>query len=73
MNYLNQKLKSIQTSKAVLYKELENETNPHIQQKIEHQIDSLSKEEKETLDQLNLRLDDIILTDEKPPLEEEEE
>lgn len=66
MNLLNQQLKAIQTSKAVLYKELEKETDPHIQQKIQHQIDCLSKEEQETLDQLNIRLEDITLTDEKP-------
>jgi hypothetical protein len=64
MNLLNQQLKAIQTSKAYLKKQLTQETDEHIQQKIQHQIDILSKEEKETLDQLNFRLDDITLTEE---------
>lgn len=66
MNQLECKLHAIQTSKVHLKKELENTTDPHIRQKIEHQIHCLSKEETETLNQLNLRLDDITLTNEKP-------
>ena len=65
INLLNQTLKAIQTSKAYLQKELENTTDEHIKQKIEHYIKGLEKEEQETLDQLNIRLDDIILTDEE--------
>ena len=65
MNLLNQTLKAIQTSKAHLKKELENTTDEHIKQKIEHYLDGLDKEEKETLDQLNFRLDDITLTEEE--------
>ena len=65
MNYLNRKLKSLQTSKAILKQELDNTIDEHIRQKLEHQIDCLSKEEDETLNQLNLRLNDIILIDEE--------
>ena len=65
MNLLNQTLKAIQTSKAHLKKELENTTDEHIKQKIQHYLDGLDKEEKETLDQLNFRLDDITLTEEE--------
>ena len=65
MNLLNQTLKAIQTSKVHLKKELENTTYEHIKQKIQHYLDGLDKEEKETLDQLNFRLDDITLTEEE--------
>ena len=65
MNLLNQTLKAIQTSKVHLKKELENTTDEHIKQKIQHYLDGLDKEEKETLDQLNFRLDDITLTEEE--------
>ena len=65
MNLLNQKLKAIQTSKAHLRKELKNTTDEHIKQKIQHYLDGLDKEEKETLDQLNIRLNDITLTEEE--------
>ena len=65
MNLLNQKLKAIQTSKAHLRKELKNTTDEHIKQKIQHYLDGLDKEEKETLDQLNLHLEDITLTEEE--------
>ena len=65
MNLLNQQLKAIQTSKAYLHRELKNETDPHIQEKIQHQIHCLSMEETRTLNQLNIRLNDIELTDEE--------
>ena len=73
MNLDNQTLKAIQTTKATLKKQLETETNEHQKQKIQHQIHCLSMEEQKTLNQLNIRLDDITLTDEKPPKKEEEE
>ena len=63
MNLLNQQLKAIQTSKAYLYNELKHETNPHIIEKIEHQLHGLDKEETEILNQLNLHLEDITLTE----------
>ena len=63
MNQLETTLHAIQTTKTTLTKQLANTTDPHIQQKIEHQIHYLNKEEKETLDQLNFRLDDITLTE----------
>ena len=65
MNLLNQQLKAIQTSKAYLQKELNNTTDEHQKQKIEHQLHCLSQEEQKTLDQLNFRLDDIILTEDE--------
>ena len=64
MNQLNQTLHAIKTTKATLQKQLNNETDQHIKQKLEHQIHCLSMDEKKTLDQLNLRLDDITLTEE---------
>ena len=63
MNQLNQTLHAIKTTKATLQKQLNNETDLHIKQKLEHQIHCLSKEEKKTLDQLNIRLTDITLTE----------
>ena len=63
MNQLETTLHAIQTTKNQLKKQLANTTDPHIKQKIEHQIHCLNKEEKETLDQLNFRLDDITLTE----------
>ena len=63
MNLLNQQLKAIQTSKAYLYNELKHETNPHIIEKIQHQLHGLDKEETEILNQLNLHLEDITLTE----------
>ena len=63
MNQLETTLHAIQTTKTTLTKQLANTTDPHIKQKIEHQIHCLNKEEKETLDQLNFRLDDITLTE----------
>ena len=65
MNQLNETLRAIRTTKATLTKQYKQTTNPHIRQKIEHQIHCLSKEETETLNQLNIRLDDITLTEEE--------
>jgi len=71
MNLDNQTLRCIQTTKAELRKQLQNTTDEHIRQKLEHQIHCLSMEETETLQKLNIRLDDIILTgpDKKPETE----
>lgn len=68
MNLDNQTLRCIQTTKAELRKQLADTTDEHIRQKLEHQIHCLDKEETETLQKLNIRLDDIILTgpDKKP-------
>ena len=63
MNQLETTLHAIQTTKTTLHKQYKETTDPHIKQKIEHQIHCLNKEEKETLDQLNFRLDDITLTE----------
>jgi len=49
MNLENQTLKAIQTSKATLKKQLTEETNPHIQEKIQHQIHCLTQEELQIL------------------------
>ena len=65
INQLNQTLKAIQTTKAIIKKQYETETDEHIKQKLEHQIHCLSMEEQKTLNQLNIRLDDITLTDEE--------
>ena len=51
----NQTLKAIQTSKAYLKKQLQNTTDEHIQQKIQHYIDALTKEETEILKKNNLQ------------------
>ena len=71
MNLDNQTLRCIQTTKAELKKQLNTTTDEHTRQKLEHQIHCLDKEETETLQKLNIRLNDIILTDEKPPEDEE--
>ena len=71
MNLDNQTLKCIQTTKAELKKQLQHTTDEHLRQKLEHQIHCLNQEETETLQKLNIRLNDIILTDEKPPEDEE--
>ena len=71
MNQLNQELKAVQNSKAYLKKQLKTETDPNIQEKIRHYIEGYNQEEKRILDQLNIRLDDIILTDEKPEEEDD--
>lgn len=63
-NQLETTLHAIQTTKATLNKQLQNTTDPHIRQKIEHQIHCLTMEEQETLQKLNIRLNDITLTEE---------
>ena len=75
MNLDNQTLRCIQTTKAELRKQLQNTTDEHIRQKLEHQIHCLDKEETETLQKLNIRLDDIILTgpDKKPEIDDGDE
>ena len=75
MNLDNQTLRCIQTTKTELRKQLQNTTDEHIRQKLEHQIHCLSMEETETLQKLNIRLDDIILTgpDKKPETDEGDE
>lgn len=65
INQLNETLRAIRTTKATLHKELKQTEDPHIKQKIEHQIHCLNKEETETLQKLNIRLTDIELTEEK--------
>ena len=65
MNQLNETLRAIKTTKATLHKQYKETTDPHIKQKIEHQIHCLNKEEQETLGKLNIRLDDITLTEDK--------
>ena len=65
MNLLNQQLKAIQTTKTILKKQYEQETDEHHKQKIQHQIHCLSMEETRTLNQLNIRLEDITLTEEE--------
>ena len=71
MNLDNQTLRCIQTTKAELKKQLQNTTDEHTRQKLEHQIHCLDKEETETLQKLNIRLDDIILTNDKPEEEDD--
>ena len=68
INQLETQLHAIQTTKATLNKQLKQTKDPHIQQKIEHQIHCLNQEETETLRKLNIRLEDITLTEpyEKP-------
>ena len=63
-NQLETTLHAIQTTKTTLKKQLANTTDEHIKQKIEHQIHCLNKEETETLQKLNIRLNDIELTEE---------
>ena len=65
MNLDNQTLRCIQTTKAELRKQLQNTTDEHTRQKLEHQIHCLSMEETETLNKLNIRLNDITLTEEE--------
>ena len=64
INLLNQELKAIQNSKRILIKELNNTTDPHIKEKLQHYIDGYSKEETRILQQLNIQLKDITLTQE---------
>ena len=74
MNLDNQTLKCIQTTKAELKKQLEQTHDEHIRQKLEHQIHCLSMEETETLNKLNIRLNDIELTGpDKKPSEKEDD
>lgn len=75
MNLDNQTLRCIQTTKAELRKQLQNTTDEHTRQKLEHQIHCLSMEETETLNKLNIRLNDIELTgpDKKPETDEGDE
>lgn len=63
MNELNQELKAVQNSKRILTKELNNTTDPHIQEKLQHYINGYNKEETRILQQLNLQLKDITLTE----------
>lgn len=65
MNQLETILHAIQTTKTQLKKQLANTTDPHIKQKIEHQIHCINQEETETLTKLNIRLTDIELTEEE--------
>jgi len=75
MNLDNQTLRCIQTTKAELKKQLQNTTDEHTRQKLEHQIHCLSMEETETLNKLNIRLNDIELTgpDKKPETDDGDE
>ena len=75
MNLDNQTLRCIQTTKAELKKQLEQTHDEHIRQKLEHQIHCLSMEETETLNKLNIRLNDIELTgpDKTPETDDGEE
>ena len=63
MNQLETKLHAIQTTKTELIKQYVNTTDENKRRKIEHKIFLLDKEETKTLAQLNVRLDDIILTE----------
>ena len=63
INLLNQQLQAIRNSKTYCKKQLANEKDEHIRQKIQHYIDGLNKEEEEILAQMNVRLTDITLTD----------
>lgn len=63
INLLNQQLQAIRNSKTYCKKQLDNEKDEHIRQKIQHYIDGLNKEEEEILAQMNVRLTDITLTD----------
>ena len=65
MNLLNQQLQAIKNSKTYCQKQLKNEKDPHIQQKIQHYIDGLNQEEQEILSQMNVKLEDITLTEDK--------
>ena len=75
MNLDNQTLRCIRTTKAELRKQLQNTTDEHTRQKLEHQIHCLSMEETETLNKLNIRLNDIEITgpDKKPETDDGDE
>ena len=59
MNLDNQILQAIQRDKAYCKQQLENETNPHVRQKIEKYIEELSGEEKKILENNNQLTDPI--------------
>ena len=63
MNQLETTLHAIQTTKNELKKQLANTTDPHIQEKLQHYINGYNKEETRILQQLNLQLKDITLTE----------
>lgn len=67
---LNRELQSIQYQKTIAKQKLEKEPDADIIVKLAHRIARLNSREKEILTKLNLRLDDITLTDEKPSKEE---
>lgn len=52
MNQLETTLHAIQTTKTTLTKQLANTTDPHIRQKLKHQIHCLKQEEMKVLKQL---------------------
>ena len=52
MNQLNETLRAIRTTKTILTKELNNTTDEHQRQKIEHYIIGLEKEEELLLKQI---------------------
>lgn len=59
MNLDNQILQAIQRDKVFCKQQLENETNPHVRQKIEKYIDELSREEQKILNTNNQLKDPI--------------
>lgn len=69
-NQLNRDLQSIQYQKTIAKQKLEKEPDADIRVKLAQRIARLNSREKEILTKLNLRLDDITLTDEKPSKEE---
>lgn len=73
MNQLNETLRAIRTTIAILQKQLNNTSDENQKQKLQHQIHCLTMEEQDTLNQLNIRLDDITLTApyEKPKEEDD--
>ena len=67
---LNRELQSIQYKRTIAKQKLEKELDADIIVKLAHRIARLNSREQEILTKLNLRLDDITLTDEKPSKEE---
>lgn len=67
---LNRELQSIQYQRTIAKQKLEKELDADIIVKLAHRIARLNSREQEILTKLNLRLDDITLTDEKPSKEE---
>ena len=51
-NLLNETLRAIKNSKAILNKQLKQTEDPHTKQKLEHQIHCLNKEETNLLKQI---------------------